>query len=196
MVAWLNNVTWIMHLSLYCIGIKFLQSILVKVCLILGIKVHPGISFDEIIEPKDRDSGWTVSTTPASTPISSYNFDVILAADGNRNSLPGFTSKVFRPKLALGVTVNFVNHNTTKECAVQELGGLNVLHCQKAFKALAMEHGINLENIVYFKDETHYFVMTALKQSLIQKGVLKEVRILMAVTLGLCFVESSCTFII
>lgn len=148
-----------------------------KVCLFLGIKVHRGVSFDEIIEPKDRDSGWTVSTTPASTPVSSYNFDIILAADGNKNTLPGFCSKVFRPKLALGVTVNFVNHNTTKECAVRELGGINILHCQEAFKTLAMEHGISLENIVYFKDETHYFVMTALKKSLIEKGVLKEVAI-------------------
>lgn len=32
--------------------------------------------------------------------------------------------------------------------------------------------GIDLENIVYYKDETHYFVMTAKKHSLIDKGVI------------------------
>lgn len=36
--------------------------------------------------------------------------------------------------------------------------------------------GIDLENIVYYKDSTHYFVMTAKKQSLLDKGVIIEVR--------------------
>lgn len=35
--------------------------------------------------------------------------------------------------------------------------------------------GIDLENIVYYKDDTHYFVMTAKKQSLLDKGVILEV---------------------
>lgn len=35
--------------------------------------------------------------------------------------------------------------------------------------------GINLENIVYYKDDTHYFVMTAKKQSLLEKGVILQV---------------------
>lgn len=35
--------------------------------------------------------------------------------------------------------------------------------------------GIDLENIVYYKDNTHYFVMTAKKQSLLDKGVVINV---------------------
>lgn len=35
--------------------------------------------------------------------------------------------------------------------------------------------GIDLENIVYYKDDTHYFVMTAKKQCLLQLGVLRQV---------------------
>ena len=38
------------------------------------------------------------------------------------------------------------------------------------------KYGVKLENIVYYKNETHYFVMTALKSSLLQLGVLKKVR--------------------
>ncbi|VDK19044.1 unnamed protein product, partial [Anisakis simplex] len=34
--------------------------------------------------------------------------------------------------------------------------------------------GVDLENIVYYKDDTHYFVMCAKKQSLIEKGVICE----------------------
>ena len=41
---------------------------------------------------------------------------------------------------------------------------------QKFFNDLFEAKGIDLENIVYYKDETHYFVMTAKKQSLIDKG--------------------------
>ena len=37
------------------------------------------------------------------------------------------------------------------------------------------KYGVRLENIVYYKDETHYFVMTALKNSLLKLEVLKEV---------------------
>lgn len=36
--------------------------------------------------------------------------------------------------------------------------------------------GIDLENIVYYKDDTHYFVMTAKKQCLLRLGVLRQVR--------------------
>ncbi|EAW48342.1 microtubule associated monoxygenase, calponin and LIM domain containing 1, isoform CRA_d [Homo sapiens] len=34
--------------------------------------------------------------------------------------------------------------------------------------------GIDLENIVYYKDDTHYFVMTAKKQCLLRLGVLRQ----------------------
>jgi hypothetical protein len=40
---------------------------------------------------------------------------------------------------------------------------------------LNAETGIDLENIVYYKGDTHYFVMTAKKESLLKKGVLKAV---------------------
>lgn len=39
----------------------------------------------------------------------------------------------------------------------------------------AFVSGIDLENIVYYKDDTHYFVMTAKKQSLLEKGVILQV---------------------
>jgi len=43
------------------------------------------------------------------------------------------------------------------------------------FKDLNSSAGIDLENIVYYKDETHYFVMSAKKHSLLYKGVLVQV---------------------
>lgn len=46
-----------------------------------------------------------------------------------------------------------------------------LLHAHICLLAL----GIDLENIVYYKDDTHYFVMTAKKQSLLDKGVILHV---------------------
>lgn len=50
----------------------------------------------------------------------------------------------------------------------------NLVHilCTQDLKA---DTDIDLENIVYYKDDTHYFVMTAKKDSLLTKGVLREV---------------------
>lgn len=42
---------------------------------------------------------------------------------------------------------------------------------------MLMSLGIDLENIVYYRDNTHYFVMTAKKQSLLDKGVIISVSI-------------------
>lgn len=157
-------------------GIRILQPILLKICLMLGVKVHPGVTFESLIEPKDIDSGWSVAVSPASSPVLSVNYDIILAADGKKNSLPGFHSKEFRAKLALAITTNFVRHNTRAESIIPELGGVSFMFKQQFFKDMAKELDIDLENIVYFKDEMHYFVMTAKKQSLLKRGVLKEVR--------------------
>ena len=56
-----------------------------------------------------------------------------------------------------------------------EIPGLFYIFAQDFFNNIKEKTGIDLENIVYFKDETHYFVMTAKKASLLKRGVLKEV---------------------
>ena len=57
-----------------------------------------------------------------------------------------------------------------------EISGVAYVYRQDFFNSMARELGIELENIVYYKDETHYFVMTAKKPSLLKKGVIKKVR--------------------
>ena len=89
----------------------------------------------------------------------------------------GFKRKEFRGKLAIAITANFINRNTQLEACVEEISGVAYIFHQKFFKDLNASTGIDLENIVYYKDETHYFVMTAKKLSLLHKGVLKRVRI-------------------
>ena len=87
----------------------------------------------------------------------------------------GFRRKEFRGKLAIAVTANFINHNTQQEARVEEISGVAFIFNQKFFRELNQKTNVDLENIVYYKDETHYFVMTAKKHSLLIKGVIQQV---------------------
>ena len=55
---------------------------------------------------------------------------------------------------------------------MEEISGVASIYKQHFFKQLRNTTGIDLENIVYYKDETHYFVMTARAKSLYERGVL------------------------
>ncbi|XP_042693306.1 F-actin-monooxygenase MICAL1 isoform X4 [Centrocercus urophasianus] len=79
-----------------------------------------------------------------------------------------------RGKLAIGITTNFINRYSQAEVEVAEISGVARIYNQKFFQNLYNKTGIDLENIVYYKDDTHYFVMTAKKQSLLKKGVILQ----------------------
>uniref|UniRef100_A0A8C2SP19 F-actin monooxygenase n=1 Tax=Coturnix japonica TaxID=93934 RepID=A0A8C2SP19_COTJA len=142
----------------------------------LGVEIHVNLEFVKVLEPpEDQENqkiGWRAEFLPVDHPLSEYEFDVIIGADGRRNTLEGFRRKEFRGKLAIAITANFINRNTTAEAKVEEISGVAFIFNQKFFQDLKEETGIDLENIVYYKDSTHYFVMTAKKQSLLDKGVI------------------------
>uniref|UniRef100_A0A452DJI0 F-actin monooxygenase n=1 Tax=Bos taurus TaxID=9913 RepID=A0A452DJI0_BOVIN len=158
------------------ISIRQLQLILLKVALILGIEIHVNVEFRGLVEPpEDQENeriGWRALVHPKTHPVSEYEFEVIIGGDGRRNTLEGFRRKEFRGKLAIAITANFINRNTTAEAKVEEISGVAFIFNQKFFQELREATGIDLENIVYYKDDTHYFVMTAKKQSLLDKGVI------------------------
>ncbi|XP_072256110.1 F-actin-monooxygenase MICAL3 isoform X19 [Pyxicephalus adspersus] len=160
------------------ISIRQLQLILLKVSLILGIEIHVNVEFQGLVEPpedqENERTGWRATVHPKGHPVSESDFDVIIGADGRRNTLAGFRRKEFRGKLAIAITANFINRNTTAEAKVEEISGVAFIFNQKFFQELREETGIDLENIVYYKDDTHYFVMTAKKQSLLEKGVILQ----------------------
>ncbi|XP_051917950.1 F-actin-monooxygenase mical2b-like isoform X2 [Hippocampus zosterae] len=158
------------------ISIRQLQLMLLKICLILGIEVHVNVEFLKLVEPPEEQTddspSWRADIRPSSHSVSDLDFDVVIGADGRKNTLDGFSRKEFRGKLAIAITANFVNRNTTAEAKVEEISGVAFIFNQKFFLALKEETGIDLENIVYYRDNTHYFVMTAKKQSLLDKGVI------------------------
>ena len=72
------------------ISIRTLQCILLKVALIVGVEVHTGVSFDGIREPDGVEKhGWRAWVTPEGHPASEFEYDVLIGADGKRNTLPG-----------------------------------------------------------------------------------------------------------
>ncbi|XP_060223004.1 F-actin-monooxygenase MICAL2 isoform X1 [Meriones unguiculatus] len=158
------------------ISIRQLQLILFKVALMLGVEIHVNVEFVRVLEPpEDQENqkvGWRAEFLPADHALSDFEFDVIVGADGHRSTLEGFRRKEFRGKLAIAITANFINRNSTAEAKVEEISGVAFIFNQKFFQDLKEETGIDLENIVYYRDCTHYFVMTAKKQSLLDKGVI------------------------
>ncbi|XP_061488477.1 F-actin-monooxygenase MICAL1 [Rhineura floridana] len=162
--------------SLDHISIRQLQLILLKVALLLGVQIHTNVQFKSLISPATNSNGqaigWRAVLHPSSSPLNQYEFDVLISAGGGRFVPEGFKRKETRGKLAIGITTNFINHHSRAEVEVAEISGVARIYNQKFFQNLCNKTGIDLENIVYYKDDTHYFVMTAKKQSLLKKGVI------------------------
>ncbi len=164
-------------------GIRTLQCMLLKLCLILGVKFHSAVTFIDLVEPKSPGDNWHVCVEPNTSLLQSNSYDAVLSADGKQGTLTGFPCKQFRAKLAIAITANFIRHHTQEDACVSEVGGLSYMYDQAFFKSLSSTHGIDLENVVFFKNEYYYFVMTATKSSLLSKGVVLEVNYLIQIFL-------------
>ena len=72
-----------------------MQSILLKVALVLGVEGYSGVEFKGLVEPA-KERGWMVDVEPCTGDIKKLDFDVIIGADGKKNVLPGFTQVEMR----------------------------------------------------------------------------------------------------
>uniref|UniRef100_A0A5F9CR37 [F-actin]-monooxygenase MICAL1 n=1 Tax=Oryctolagus cuniculus TaxID=9986 RepID=A0A5F9CR37_RABIT len=157
------------------ISIRQLQLLLLKVALLLGVEIHWGVAFTGLQPPPRKGCGWRAQLQPSPpAQLSNYEFDVLISAAGGKFVPEGFTVREMRGKLAIGITANFVNGRTVEETQVPEISGVARIYNQSFFQSLLKATGIDLENIVYYKDDTHYFVMTAKKQCLLRLGVLRQ----------------------
>ncbi|XP_043932526.1 protein-methionine sulfoxide oxidase mical3a-like isoform X2 [Protopterus annectens] len=160
------------------VSIRQLQLILLKIALIVGVEVHVNVEFQGFIEPSkhpdEGGKGWRAAVKPDTHQVSQFEFDVLISAGGGRFVPEGFKKKELRGKLAIGITANFINRHTAAEAKVEEISGVARIYNQKFFRNLYNKTGIDLENIVYYKDDTHYFIMTAKKDSLLKKGIILQ----------------------
>uniref|UniRef100_A0A672ZYM1 Uncharacterized protein n=1 Tax=Sphaeramia orbicularis TaxID=375764 RepID=A0A672ZYM1_9TELE len=129
------------------ISIRQLQLMLLKVSLILGIEIHVNVEFVKVVEPPEEQTddspGWRAEVRPSTHIVSDFDFDVVIGADGRKNTLDGFARKEFRGKLAIAITANFVNRNTTAEAKVEEISGVAFIFNQKFFLELKEDTGLH-----------------------------------------------------
>ncbi|CAL8236769.1 unnamed protein product [Arctogadus glacialis] len=127
------------------ISIRQLQLILLKVALLLGVEVHVNVEFKQLVEPpgsqERHKAGWRLEVHPKTHPVGQLDVDVVIGADGRRNTLPGFKRKEFRGKLAIAITANFMNRHSTAEAKVQEISGVAFIFNQRFFQELRQETG-------------------------------------------------------
>jgi len=187
--------------SLHHVGIRRLQCSLLKVALMLGIEFHPGVVFER---PVPQGKSWAAEVSsfdgeisdddqenihkeniPSSSDRHKYlfevrgdvlHFDALIGADGLNSrvaEVAGYERITMKAKPAIGVTFNFVNSRSSEENALDEFGVSS--YCQQeTFKNLKDKYSIELENCVYYRDETHYFVCTVPKEVLLSLGVFKS----------------------
>lgn len=157
------------------VGTRQLQCILLKVALLLGVTFFPSTTFEGIAHPDAIDSGrrpfYTVVTNPQ---IPWMEFTAILGACGTQDRLSDqarIKRFVFSRKEAIGLVCYFPNHGTAEEKNVPEFSWTIQFKQQMFAKLRAI--GVDLENIVYYRGEMHYLVMTPKRQNLLDQGVMK-----------------------
>ena len=167
------------------ISIRKLQLCMTKIALLLGIDIWFGTSFEGVESPKFSGAGWDVRTITQS--MGDLRFcekresvivtDILIGADGVRSKV-GESCNFSRRKEGgrtrlLGITCNFEKYGTIVERNLKEFSLISYLN-QNRFRKLETEYGIQLENLVFFRDETFYFVMTPKIRCLVKKGVLRS----------------------
>lgn len=157
------------------VGTRQLQCILLKVALLLGVTFFPATAFDSIAHPDSIDSDrrpfYTIVTKPQ---IPWMEFTAVLGACGTQDRLSDqarIKRFMFSRKEAIGLVCYFPNHGTTEEKNVAEFSW--TIQFKQQLFAKMREVGVDLENIVYYRGEMHYLVMTPRRQNLLDQGVLK-----------------------
>jgi hypothetical protein len=76
---------------------------------------------------------------------------------------------------ALGITFNLVHQGTPAEVRVLEFAKAGIMH-RTWFKEVEVLTKVTLENLIYFQEAkgTHYFVMAAKPESLVEAGILRH----------------------
>ncbi|KAG3127115.1 hypothetical protein PC128_g27134, partial [Phytophthora cactorum] len=78
----------------------------------------------------------------------------------------------FSQKESLGIVCYFPNLETPEEMKVKEFSWTTQFKHRMLYRM--REVGVDLENIVYFRGEMHYIVMTPKRQNLLARGVVKQ----------------------
>eukprot|EP00644_Phytophthora_capsici_P000670 jgi/Phyca11/109146/e_gw1.16.253.1 len=155
------------------VSTRQLQVVLLKVALLVGVKVYSATGFLSIERPNDSENPFYSVKTEPQIPMTEYT--AVLGATGTNNLIAetaGITRFVFSRNESLGIVCYFPNLETTDEMRTKEFSWTTQLKHPMLNKL--REFDIDLENIVYFRGEMHYLVMTPKRQNLLLHGVVRE----------------------
>ncbi|KAG3003994.1 hypothetical protein JG687_00013295 [Phytophthora cactorum] len=132
--------------------------------------------FKAIVSPSPEENGgnlfYSIKTEPQ-IPIAEYT--AVLGATGTNDVIAepaGITRFVFSRNESLGIVCYFPNLETTDEMKTKEFSWTTRFGHHMLDKM--RDVGIDLVNIVYFRGDMHYLVMTPKRQNLLIHGVVKQ----------------------
>lgn len=176
------------------IGIAELQMLLLKSCLLFGIQVFFGAEFLASEQHTSTIHGLTTSVwdvcvgaNAASTgdkspavPPRLRGVTALVVAEGPSGGVARSMglelqeTASLRKEAAIGLVANFTNTQCAAEKGRRSFSFARQFY-EARFKECQKETGVSLENIVCFiAAQTHYFVMTPTKRSLVELGVLSD----------------------
>uniref|UniRef100_A0A7S4PFV0 [F-actin]-monooxygenase MICAL1-3-like Rossman domain-containing protein n=1 Tax=Paramoeba aestuarina TaxID=180227 RepID=A0A7S4PFV0_9EUKA len=127
-------------------------------------------------QPKRNNRNRTHNINKSEITPNKFRADIVIAADGCHSRVCqefGFQQKTRGKKKLIGITCNFENRKTLEERRLKEFSLISFLN-RRRFRELKEEVGIELENLVFLRDETLYFVYTPKISSLVERGVLRS----------------------
>eukprot|EP00049_Salpingoeca_infusionum_P004427 m.79151 g.79151 ORF g.79151 m.79151 type:complete len:1531 (-) comp12559_c2_seq1:1806-6398(-) len=166
--------------SFFHIGTKELQLLLARLALLIGVRIVTGVDAKGMAKPNPSDPNavklWTLECEYVDSKMQlCIPCHVVMAAGGANDQVTtrlGFETTVMATSQALGLVAHWENNKTPEERHLEEFSWASQYN-QPLFDQLR-GLGADLENVVYYQGETHYFVMTPKKQSLLDYGVLKQ----------------------
>lgn len=167
--------------------IRKLQLLLLKVALLLGAKLELGLEFVELVQHGTTEKGsWGGSfrgdaqalAAAEGGPAKKRTFacDHLVGADGEHSAVReavGFPSTEVCYSNALGITFNLVHGNSLAEIHMKEVSCVRYAF-PAFFGRLEAATGVHVENLVFYKGDTHYFVLATRPASLHAAGIIRE----------------------
>jgi len=158
------------------IGTRDLQILLARFALVAGVNIETGLEVTGLNPPNAASgSRWVLTTVDtASNRVREYPVNAVFAAGGSNDAMThalGFESTVLGTSSAVGLVAHLKNSRTEPERRLEEFSFARQYR-QELFGTLS-SRGMDLENVVYYQGNTHYFVMTPRRQSLLGYGVLR-----------------------
>ena len=162
--------------GLHHVAIKTLQLCLLKVALVVGCRFFTGVAVKGPDFHHETQS-WCLSSNSDDCISLLWPVEVVIAADGEHSAIAqrcGLRHHAFQAGPAIGITGNFVLDPLSAEEREALETNVSAHFARESFARLRATSGLEMENLVYFRDDTHYLVFSPKKASLLSTGVLRE----------------------